>query len=372
MKRRIAALAAACLLLGGCALTEGNYVSITPHLEQRNPEQQESIRATNYTELCTALTDLVDSGAASGIISVSDYASDKMDQHMEQAVQYVCDTYPTGAYAVEKIQYEFGISGGQDAYAVTISYRRSPAELSRIRTASTTEELKKAVYDALEQCDSTLVLDIPRYTRVDLSLIVEDYAQRNPNIVIEVPEVSVGFYPESGMHRIAEIRFTYQTPRDSLRMMQQRVQALFDAAKLYVDTDAQEHEKFVQLYAFLTERYHYKVETSLTPAYSLLCHGVGDSRAFAMVYAAMCRSADLECVSVSGTRDGESWSWNILRDDGVYYHVDLLRSMEGETLRELADSEMAGYVWDYSAYPSCGPAPEPETSEPTEAAEDGL
>ena len=48
------------------------------------------------------------------------------------------------------------------------------------------------------------------------------------------------------------------------------------------------------------------------------------------------------------------------------------RRMHDFFLRELADNEMAGYVWDYSAYPSCGPAQEPETSEPTDAAEGGL
>ena len=44
------------------------------------------------------------------------------------------------------------------------------------------------------------------------------------------------------------------------------------------------------------ERYDYRIETSITPAYSLLRHGVGDSRAFAVVYAAMCQQAGLECL----------------------------------------------------------------------------
>jgi hypothetical protein len=65
---------------------------------------------------------------------------------------------------------------------------------------------------------------------------------------------------------------------------------------------------------------------------------VGDSRAFATVYAAMCRSAGLECMTVTGTRAGEPWTWNIILDNGGYYHVDLQRSNLSGQFRELTDS----------------------------------
>ena len=113
------------------------------------------------------------------------------------------------------------------------------------------------------------------------------------------------------------------------------------------------------------ERFDYPIETSITPAYSLLRHGVGDSRAFAMVYAAMCRSAGLECSIITGTHDGEPWTWNMVQDNGRYYHVDLLRSSGEGAFREFTDGEMSGYVWDYSAYPqSIAPSTPEQTEEP--------
>ena len=98
-------------------------------------------------------------------------------------------------------------------------------------------------------------------------------------------------------------------------------------------------------------RNDYTVATSITPAYSLLRHGVGDSRAFSVVYAAMCQDAGLECQVVSGTRQGEAHFWNMLCIDGVWWHIDLLGSPTA--LQTMSDGEMAGYVWDYSAYPTC-------------------
>ena len=139
---------------------------------------------------------------------------------------------------------------------------------------------------------------------------------------------------------------------------------MFAAAKLYVSGDGEAREKFSQLYAFLMERFEdYTLETSLTPAYSLLIHGVGDAKAFATVYSAMCRQAGLECITVGGTRNAEAWYWNIVRDGDVYYHVDLLQCSSNNAYEEQTDKEMGGYVWDFSAYPVCGVPIQPETAE---------
>ena len=136
--------------------------------------------------------------------------------------------------------------------------------------------------------------------------------------------------------------------------MQGQVQRVFASASLYIGQDDEEAQKYAQLFSFLTERFAYQLETSITPSYSLLCHGVGDSRAFAMVYASMCGRANLECSIVSGTKNGEPWYWNLICEDGIYYHVDLIESRESGQLVKLSDDQMAGYVWDYSAYPPAG------------------
>ena len=98
------------------------------------------------------------------------------------------------------------------------------------------------------------------------------------------------------------------------------------------------------------ERFDYQIQTSITPSYSLLNHGVGDSEAFAKVYAAMCRSAGLECQTVLGTVDGEVRYWNIIRYDERYAHVDLLYSSRQGAIRELSDAQMKNLMkWKKTA-----------------------
>ena len=344
-----------CLLLTGCRnVFDGEYTSVKPHQQQTASSGNQTISASNYVQLYAALVDLIEAGTEEKVISVVNYDQNRIQSDMQQAITDAFARNPIAAYAVEDIKYELGKSGGQPALAVDISYVHDRTEIRRIKQVHGVKEAVNAISAALNQCEVAIVLQIRNYKETDFVQVVEDYAFDNPQNVMELPQVTVSIYPDSGSNRVVELRFTYQTSRDSLKSMQSKVQPVFASAALYVSGDGEDREKYSQLYSFLMERYDYQIQTSITPTYSLLRHGVGDSRAFAVVYAAMCRQAGLECRVVSGTKAGESHYWNIVCDEGVYYHVDLLTG----AFRELTDGQMTGYVWDYSAYPACGVAPE--------------
>lgn len=365
MKRMfIMLILAMSLLLSGCGFLDGNYVSVTRHREQRLTNQTDVITASNYLELMDALEEMIADGTEVAAVNVAEYPADALADGMDMAIRHAQENYPIGAYAVESIQYELGTSGGEPALSVTIAYQHSRAEILRIRRVKDIVEAEKLISDTLEGYEASIVFLVENYFERDFTQFVQDYASQHPETVMETPQVMLGAYG-TGQSRVVELIFTYQTSRDSLRRMQSQVKPVFDSASLYVSGDGEERQKFSQLYAFLMERFDYKIETSITPAYSLLKFGVGDSRAFATVYAAMCRGAGLECMTVTGTRSGEPWVWNIVLDDGRYYHVDLLRCNETGRYQERTDGEMTSYVWDYAAYPECSAAAVVET-EPVE------
>lgn len=353
MKRRMLSLfLAAAMLLGGCSWSGGSYVSVTPHHEQNSGTHSDSLSAANYSQLRALLAELTEAGTENAIINVSEYDQNQLEQGMSDAVRYITTILPIGTYAIDKVDYEIGVSGGQPAISVNISYLHGRSELRRIRKVKDMDAAKALVTDALDNCADSVVIYVENYSEVDLIQLVADYSVSNPNLIMEVPEVAVGAYPEQGLRRVLELKFTYETSRETLRNMQEEVRRVFASAALYINRSDADSQKYAQLFSFLTERFDYKIETSITPSYSLLCHGVGDSKTFAMVYATMCRSAGLDCRIVSGTRNGEAWYWNLICIDGSYYHIDLLESSAtGQFLRHL-DQEMDGYVWDYSAYPA--------------------
>ena len=349
------------LLLSGCGIFNRSYVSVEPHRESRQTMQTDSIKASNYLELLGAMEKMIESGTEVAAIKIPDYPESVIDHDMEMAIRHSKESDPIGSYAVADITYELGSSSGVSAVSVSISYHHSRSEIQRIRRAKDIQAAEKIVAEALTEYESGIVVLVEEYELRDFTQFVQDYAEENPQKVMEIPQVSQRSYG-TGRDRLVELIFTYQTSKDSLRRMQTQVQPVFDAAALYVSGEGEDSQKYSQLYAFLMERFDYKYETSITPAYSLLRHGVGDSRAFATVYAAMCRSAGLECMTVNGTRAGEPWTWNIVLDDGCYYHVDLQRSNLNGQFRELTDGQMPSYVWDYSAYPACvGQSGEEET-----------
>lgn len=354
-----------CLILSGCGWMDGSYVSVTPHVVTRDLESDDTVQISTYSQLRNALTDMVDNGSTHGLFSLIDYPQERIASDMNLVISYIRWNYPIGAYAVESLEYEFGSGGAQNVLSVDIAYRHGKAEINRIQTVRGISGAQSAVASALRQCTGSLVLQVTNYTATDFAQMVADYAAEYPQNVMEIPLVTYEVYPTSGDIRVVEMYFTYQTSRESLRAMQASVLPIFSSAQLYVTGNTGDYTRFSQLYTFLTERFDYTIETSITPSYSLLCHGVGDSKAFAQVYAAMCRQVGLSCQVVSGTRDGVSHFWNIVLDGEIYYHVDLLRSVAEGGYRQRTDDQMQGYVWDYSAYPPCGAASLPDTTEET-------
>ena len=353
MKLRLVTLFLACaLLLGGCGWPDGSYHSVTPHQEQSGSGRTENLTVSNYEELVSVLEDVVARGTESCIINAVNYDTDLLQLNLANAARHIQKVYPIGAYAVEDIGFEVGSNTGKTAIALTITYRHSRTEIRKIRNAADAEAVKRQIGDALEDYETVLVLQMKNYEQMDYAQIVQDHAMNYPQNVMESPQVTSEVYGIGGS-RVVELTFSYQTSRDALRSMQVQVKPVFDSARLYVSGEGSQSQKFSQLYAFLMERFDYTVETSITPAYSLLRHGVGDSRSFATVYAAMCRESGLDCIVVTGTRSGEPWIWNIICQDEQYYHVDLLRCSENGRFRKQLDEEMTGYVWDYSAYPQC-------------------
>ena len=352
MKRKLILLLTICLLLSGCSWANQSFVSVEPHKEQRQMAQTDVIQASNYLQLLQALEGMIASGTEVAAIKVPNYPEDGLEHGMNRAVTHSLENDPIGSYAVEGIAYEFGSSSGVPAVSVSISYKYNRNQIQRIRKAADTQAAERIVAEALKAYEPGIVILVEEYEKRDFAQFVKDYAETYPQTVMEIPQVTQNRFG-TGKDRVLELIFTYQTSRDSLRRMQTEVQPVFDAASLYVSGEGEDFQKFSQLYGFLMERFDYKIETSITPTYSLLRHGVGDSRAFATVYAAMCNSAGLECMTVTGTRSGEPWTWNIVLDNGGYYHVDLLRSNAAGQFREYTDKELGNYVWDYSGYPAC-------------------
>lgn len=356
MKKFIVLSIAVCLMLTGCmSWMDGYYHSSQPYEIASPGDDGDVPAAATYNELRAQLCRLVEQGSESGIIFVDDYPESRVDLDSRLAAAYVQQNFPLGVYAVTDMTLERGTSGGRAALAVTVSYRYSRSELRQIRRIDTMDQVHSVISESLNQCITRVTMLVEQYKETDLVQFVADYAEEHPEYVMELPQTTVSVYPQTGSQRVVEIQFTYQTSRDVLRSMQSQVASVMNTAVSAARDFSEEQEQLDSLCDFLQTRMQ-QVQTSITPTYSLLTYGVGDSRAVAVAFAALCGRMGLECSVVSGTWEGESRFWNIVRIGELYHHVDVLRMLPGAE-RYLGDSEMMGYVWDYSAYPACDKMP---------------
>ena len=355
MKRTVfAVLLAYCMLLCGCDnWLDGNYASVTPHTAQKVQTSQGMVTVSTVRESIAFLTDMTENGKEYAVFALNPSAAEEILEELDVSILYVTKNSPIAAFTVDKISYEVGSMAGVQAVGVTASYNANRLAVEGMRHAEDSEMAIGLITEALGKCEGRIVIQVKSYYYMDFEKHIREYVAQHPDAVMESPMVSIQFYPDTGSLRVMDVRFAYQNELESLRAMQNYVQPVFAAAEMNVRGEDADHAKFVRLYAFLMERNDYRMGISNTPAYSLLRHGVGDSVAFARVYAAMCQRAKLECYVVSGTRDGEAWTWNIIRDGERYYHIDLLRADSQGGFQCCTDKEMQGYVWDYSAYPAC-------------------
>ncbi len=351
MKHRwLSILMLPCLLLSACSfLIKNEQVYITPHSDNLQNNADEIVSVDTYLQMRQVLVSRIESGTANLIISVSSFDDESADYYAKTAIDHALQDTPIGTYAVNHISYEVGKNQGKPVIAFHMDYRHGVGDIMRIKTVENMEEAVPHIETALTEYADSLVFQVKNYSKTDIAQRVADYGNLHPDQVMEQPQVRVSVYPNSGEHRVVEIFFTYQNSHTDLQKMQKIVADVFASAQIYVQ-QTNVKERFSRLYSFLMERDEYTIESSITPAYSLLHYGVGDSRALANVYAAMCRSVELDCKVISGTRDGKPWFWNIVGHNGKYYHVDLLRCNESGGFQMLTDKEMKDYVWDYSAY----------------------
>lgn len=351
MKRMIILAFLTAFLLSGCSSwMDGEYHSVKLHASEGNKLSDDVVTVTGYNELRDALVEMVESGRQKSTIYITGFTLEEVDQYMNTAIMHVFQSSAIGAYAVDEINFESGTSGGAAAIAVDVTYLHDRQQILRIKKARDMEATKNYIASTLRNCESSVVIKVDEYSGIDVEQFVKEYVDENPHLCMELPIVSATVYPKQGRERVIEVFLTYQNSRTDLQAMQNIVSPIFAAAELYVQNSDGAEQKYEQLFAFLMERFDYKYETSITPVYSLLRYGVGDSKAVAMVYSIMCQKADLKCQVVSGSKNGEAYCWNLIQIEDVDYHVDLLASSQaGEFVTMIAD-EMSGYVWDYSMY----------------------
>ncbi|MBQ3216511.1 MAG: transglutaminase domain-containing protein, partial [Oscillospiraceae bacterium] len=333
MKKIAALFLLLALFLGLAAcdrLVMDDYYLSSPHSEQPSQQQepqQEDVppTVTNRTELRGAMLSFIRDWTEQGTILISRY-SGNVSEDLQETLDYVTREDPMGAYAVDYMDAEFDGTNQNGSISVNIVFRRSAAEMDAIITVNGNSVAYAKIQQALIAYDSSLTLRIRNYQPTDFEAYIQKYCIEHPETIIALPVLSAEVYPSEGETRILELHFSYPVPRDEMRMMQTSVSTILSSATSYIRSGQTDLERAELLYRFLTTRFDYSLSETVPtmPAYSLLCEGIAHGLSFASVFYAQCESVDIDCIIVSGQKDGQEHYWNLLRIEEEYYHVDLM------------------------------------------------
>ncbi len=351
MKRLIAILLAICtVFLSGCDFwMNGDYLYVSPVQGYQQGQENRVIEVSNYENLCEALEEVVSLAAADVKITLSYFDEEAANNQVASAVDYILNSSPIGSYSVEDINYTIATDRGISAVDISIRYRYDTEHIVSIKKAGTMQETEQLLYAALESFEPSLVVSVDAFEETDISALVQQYANTYPEIIMEIPQLDVTTFPNAGTKRLIAMQFSYENTQEQLKNLQEQVEIVFTSAELYVGKVSQSEQAYTRLYSFLMERDDYTIAPSITPAYSLLHGGRGDSHAFAVVYAAMCRRVNLDCKVITGTRGGQTWSWNLIPYQDRYYHLDLLMCEQNGDFAMKTDEEMENYGWNIFA-----------------------
>ena len=367
--KRLVCLILSLLFLTGCAnVIPSEYATVKPHVESSGKTAQEdAVVVSNYPQLKNAILRFVQECRSEGYIRVNTYDGD-VERDLAEAAYEVSRVEPLGVYAVDYMTHECTRIVSYYDIRINITFRRTAAEIAAIESVGTQVLLQRRLQQAVEDGERRVTLRMSSYRDQDIAAMVAEYCADNPAAVMEVPDVAVSLYPESGPVRILEITFTYSQPQEALREKQQAVQESIRSAASYIRYRATDRGKAELLYTYLTTRFIYVEQATTTPLYSALCAGIADAYGLAQAWKLICDQVPVDCYVVNGLRDGEPWTWNIVSYDGYYRHLDLHSCMmEEDALALRTDEEMSRYYWNTNQYPACDPMPtqEPEIPEQT-------
>lgn len=350
--KRIVPLFLIIVLLSGCVRT--SHVSVRPHTEQSGQSEDVNVlEAQDYLSLTAALLEIVKGGHQESRIRINAYEGD-VEQDIADAVYAVTKQEPLGAYAVDYMTYECVRIVSYYEISVHTTYRRTADEIAAVENAASTVELEQRLQKALQEGRSRLTLQLAGWWEQDIAAMVKAYCLAHPVDVLQVPQVSVTVYPDSGVSRILEIDLGYTLTPDVMQARKKEVAESIVSAADYIRYRKTEREKAELLYTYLTGRFSYTAGRSETPLYDALCAGVADPEGLSVAWQQICQRAGVSCHTVRGLRDGEAYTWNMVRLDGVWRHLDLAKCvLAGSGLSLKTDTAMSGYEWAAGEYPVC-------------------
>lgn len=351
--KKIFAVFSILLLLGGCSgFRTDSYIQVEPHDEGYEVAIDSSaVTVSSYLGLKNAMADMVEKCVTDGVIRAEGYGSE-LTEDLDNAVYEIWRVDPLGAYAVDYMTYDCSKIVNYYEIHIHITFRRTEEEIASVVYASSTEELKERLRDAMADYSPKLLARVNDYQEMDYVDLMQQVYEDHPEFALERPKLTVSTYPENGSQRILEFDFTYDLPQNTLLEMQREMQEAVDyISKLYgsANDDAVSVRRFYNRVIRDGVLLNDQDVTTLAPdsAYGALVNDAATSFGYAQTYRLLLRNNDIPCVLIRSTLRNEVRYLCLVTLEEKDYYLDVA---EGVMVKQSDSFLMTQQELEYLGY----------------------
>lgn len=197
-----------------------------------------------------------------------------------------------------------------------------------MRNTNATFQTYRSVMDAIGTQETVMdqVLDIDQPgTSKDadyLSLLIDQIRQKwtSYQTIITHPDGRQEVVKSPDDQAVLTISVQYETGLGQERVVDSKVASILKSLKL---TDATQFEKVKKIHDYVINLASYDDTRQQSSAYDLLINKSAVCEGYALSAYRLLTDTGLECKIITGTGDGESHAWNIVKVDGEWYNLDL-------------------------------------------------
>lgn len=351
--KRIATMALVICMLAGCgAFGHNTYISVTPHDEEYQVAVDSSaLTVSGYLSLKNAILGLVEDAVEEGVIRAESYSGD-LSQDLSNAVYEVSRGDPLGAFAVDYMTYDYSQIVSYYEIHIHTTYQRSLEEIQSVKSTSGVEGVKSRLRDAMSDYESLLRLRVEDYGSLDMNALVEEVFQDNPEFALELPQIDVRAFPDTGSRRVLEIKFQYTHTKTSLEACKEETADQVEKLTNLYGSENSASASAQRLLERLVRDGELVTDSSgfSGSAYGALCLNKATSLGYCQGYLLLLRERNIPCRLVSGTYGVQRLVWCRLQVGGEVYYVDPTRGIvTGDTTGALIPEDSLsslGYMLD--------------------------
>ena len=165
------------------------------------------------------------------------------------------------------------------------------------------------------------------------------------------------------------LKLTYRFSKDETEQMKSAIKAVTDSIFAGFDENTSDYEKLKAFHDHLVLNCTFSKDTDyVNTVYGCLCDGYAQCEGYAFSFDYLCRLADIDCFTVTGTNpQGDVHAWNIVKLEDMWYQVDctwddpILDPVDEEFVRYfyflVTDADIVGVTHipdnSYFSYPLC-------------------